>query len=270
MHSSNSSRELSADDPCLKMIPKLEKTSHEERVAIASHISKGVLKKYKNDVLAVYVCGSTSKSLDRPFSDLELIVVVRDNIEIPMKYYLHRGLIIHIQYLNCSYTLDDAEQFSDNWHWVADQYRNRIVLYERDGWFRRLNDAVARSDKRDSREAIRKSFMMMTESIAVLRNDVLTSDKVGVLMRGRVLAEDAARILFLMSRRYVTTTSWFWKIAFELPNNPKDFKKLVEKMSGFVPTTEREIVASSEKLYKEMFERIKQYGIKVERNQLWT
>lgn len=252
------------------MIPKLEKTTHEERVAIASRISKDVLKKYKNDVLGVYVCGSTSKSLDRPSSDLELIVVVRDSIEIPMKYYLHRGLIIHIQYLKSSYTLDDAEQFTDNWHWVADQYRNRIVLFEREAWFRRLDAAVAKSDKRDSRQAIRKSFMMMTESMAVLRNDVLTNDKVGVLMRGRVLAEDAARILFLSNRRYVTTTSWFWKIAFGLPNRPKDFKKLVEKMSGFVSTTEEEIVASSEKLYKEMSDLVTNHGIKIERNELWV
>jgi kanamycin nucleotidyltransferase len=252
------------------MIPKLEKTTHGERVAIASRISRGVLKKYKNDVLAVYICGSTSKGLDRPFSDLELIVVVRDNIEIPMKYYLHRGLIIHIQYLKCSYTLDDAEQFTDNWHWVADQYRNRIVLYERDGWFRRLNEAVAKSDKRDSREAIRKSFMMMTESIAVLRNDVLTNDKVGVLMRGRVLAEDAARILFLLNRKYVTTTSWFWRIAFDLSNRPKDFKKLVEKMSGFVPTTREEIVTSCETMYKEVSDLLTHQGVKIERDNLWV
>jgi len=186
-----------------------------------------------------------------------------------MKYYLHGGLIPRIEYLKSSKILRDAEQFTDNWHWVADQYRNRIVLYERDGWFRRLKDAVAKSDKRDPHEALRKSLMMMTESMAVLRNDVLTNDKVGVLMRGRVLAEDAARTLFLINRRYVTTTSWFWKVAFHLPDKPKDFKKLVEKMSGFVPTTEREIVASSKKLYKEMFERVRQHGVKIEQKQLW-
>jgi hypothetical protein len=153
---------------------------------------------------------------------------------------------------------------------VADQYRNRIVLYERDRWFRRLNGAVAKSDKRDSREAIRKSFMMMTESMAVLRNDVLTKDMVGVLMRGRVLAEDAARILFLINRRYVTTTSWFWKIAFDLPIKPKDFKKLVEKMSGFVPTTGEEVAASSERMYKKVSDLLTRHGVKIERGDLWV
>ena len=251
------------------MVPKLRKFTHDDRLRIAHHIADRVVDKYGNNVLAVYVCGSTSKKLDRAFSDLELIVVVRDRVEISMKYYLHGGLIIQIEYLNSSKILRDAEQFDDNWHWVADQYRNRIVLYERDEWFKRLNGAVAKSNKKDSHEALRKSLMMMTESMAVLRNDVLKKDKIGVLMRGRVLAEDAARILFLINRRYVTTTSWFWKIAFGLEDKPKDFKNLVEKMSGFVPTTEQEIVASSKKLYNEVFERVRQHGVKIEQKQLW-
>jgi kanamycin nucleotidyltransferase len=252
------------------LVPNLRKFTHEDRLRIAHQISDRILAKYGNDVLAVYVCGSTSKKLDRPFSDLELIVVVRDRAKVPMKYYLHRGLIIHIQYPTSSYTLDDAEQFTDSWHWVADQYRNRIVLFERDGWFRRLDEAVAKSDKRDSREAIRKSFMMMTESMAVLRNDMLTKDKVGVLMRGRVLAEDAARILLLMNRKYVTTTSWFWKVVFDLPNKPKNYKKLVEKMSGFVPTSMEEIVASSEMMYREVSDLLTRHGVKIERGDLWV
>jgi hypothetical protein len=112
--------------------------------------------------------------------------------------------------------------------------------------------------------------MMMTESMTVLRNATLTHDEVGVLSRGRVLAEDAARVLLLLNRRYVTTTSWLWKIAFYVPSKPKDFKKLVEKMSGFVPTCEEEVVASSARLYKEMSDLVTRRGIKIERDQLWV
>jgi KNTase-like protein len=216
------------------------------------------------------VCGSTSKRLDRPYSDLELIVVVRDRAEIPMKYYLHRGLIIQIEYLNSSKILEDAEQFTDNWPWEADQYRNRITLYERSRWFRRLDAVVAKNDKKDSVEAVRKSFMIMTASMAVLRNAVLTQDKVGVLSKGRAIAEDAARIRLLLNRRYVTTTSWLWRVVFELDSKPKDFRKLVEKMSGFVSTTEEEIIASSEKLYKEISDLVTSHGIKIERRELWV
>ncbi len=187
-----------------------------------------------------------------------------------MKYYLHRGLIIHIEYLKSSNILDAAERFTDNWHWAADLYRNRVFLYERGGWFRKLDEAVAKNDKEDSVEAIRKSFMMMTESMAFMRNAMLTNDKIGVLSSGRVLAEDGARIVLLLNRRYVITTSWFWKIVFNLRNKPKDFKELVEKMNGFVPTTEEDVVASSERLYKEMYEFVTDYGVKIERDHLWV
>jgi len=83
-----------------------------------------------------------------------------------MRSYLHRGLIINIEFLKSSNVLDAAEQFTKNWHWEADQYRNRIGLFERDGWFGRLDEAVAKNDKTGSVEAVRKSFMMMTESMA--------------------------------------------------------------------------------------------------------
>ncbi|HVH16556.1 MAG TPA: kanamycin nucleotidyltransferase C-terminal domain-containing protein [Candidatus Angelobacter sp.] len=252
------------------MIPRLRKFTHEKRLRVARRISDRIVKKYGRDVLAVYVCGSTSKRLDRPYSDLEMIAVVRNGIEVPMKYYLRRGLIVNIEYFKAQSILDDAERVTKDWHWAADQYRNRIALYERGGWLRKLDDAVSKNDKASSAEAIRKSFMMMTESMAVLRNDILTHDKVGVLIRGRVLAEDAARILLLINRRYVTTTSWFWKIVFDLPNKPKDFKMLVEKMSGFVPTTEEEVAVSSERMYKEMSQLVTHHGIKIERANLWV
>ena len=252
------------------LIPRLRKFTHEKRLSIARHISDRIVKKYGLDVLAVYVCGSTSKKLDRPFSDLEMIVVVRDGVEVPMKYYLYRGLIVNIEYLKSQDILADAERVTKDWHWAADQYRNRIALYERGGWLRKLDNAVLKNDKASSAEAIRKSFMMMTESMAVLRNDILTNDKVGILMRGRVLAEDAARILLLINRRYVTTTSWFWKIVFDLPDKPKDFKTLVEKMSGFISTTWQEVAASSERMYKEMSQLVTRHGIKIERADLWV
>jgi len=248
----------------------LRKFTHEGRLRIAHQISDRIVEKYGNDILAAYVCGSTSKKLDRPFSDLELIVVVRDGIEVPMKYYLSNGLIIQIDYLQSSSFLRAAERFTDNWHMEGDQYRNRIELFERGRWFSSLDKAVSKNEKADPREVIRKAFLMMTESRAVLKNAVLANDKIGILSSSRVFAEDAARIIFLVNRTYVTTTSWFWKMAFEAARKPKDFRVLIEKICGFTPGTIREVVKASEKLYGEICKFVGAKGVKIERDDLWV
>lgn len=250
------------------MLPQLQRYTHEQRVEIARRISNLVLDKYGDNVLAIFVYGSTSKNLDRPYSDLEISVIVRDGVEVPMKYYLLNGLVIQIEYVQSSVSLRAAENVTSNWHWEADQHRNRIVLYERDHWFRRLDEAIQRNKSENWSEAIRKSFMMMTESMASLKNDVITDNKNGILMRGRTIAENAARIVLLLNRKYVTTTSWFWKITFDVPKKPNDFKKLVEKMSGFVPTTDKQVVAASERLYKETYELVADYLSGIEQTEL--
>ena len=252
------------------MIPKLRKVTHEERVTIAHRLLKRVLKKYAKDTLAVYVCGSTSKNLDQPFSDLEMIVVVRDGVEIPMKYYLHKGLIIQVDYLQSSNFLRAAERFTDNWHMEADQFRNRISLFEREKWFNSLEKAVAKNEKADTRETIRKAFLMMTESRAVLKNALITGDRIGILGSARTIAEDSARIIFVVNRMYVKTTSWFWKMAFGAPKKPEGFRVLAEKMCGFTSTTPKEVVEASEKLYQEMCEFVAGEGVGIERVDLWV
>ena len=45
-----------------------------------------------------------------------------------MKYYLHHGLLIQIEYLKSSKIFAEAEQLTDNWPWEVEEYRNRIGL----------------------------------------------------------------------------------------------------------------------------------------------
>src|SRR5439155_24761357 len=94
--------------------------------------------------------------------------------------------------------------------------------------------------------------MMMTESMAVMRNAMLTKDTVGILSRGRLLADDAARIVLPLNRRYVTTTSWLWKIVFDLRTKVKIFNGLLWSRQGSSRTIGEEFVVSFVDLAKEV------------------
>ena len=147
----------------------LGRFTHEQRIEIANRLCKLILEKHRERVLAVCVYGSTAKKLDRPYSDLEMFVVVRDGDEIPMKRYLYRGLVVGIEYPLESKLLKAASKLDWSWHWEADGYRNRIVLFERDSWLSRLDQVTAVAEKADNTEAVQRSAMNLTEEMGVSR-----------------------------------------------------------------------------------------------------
>ncbi len=247
---------------------ELRKYTHEDRLEIARKISDLIVSKFRDAVLAVFICGSTAKNLDRPYSDLELIAVVRDGVEIPAKSYLYHGIIVEVDYPQESRILEAARKFTRNWPMEADQYRNRIVLFDRDKWTEKLTQAVAENEKVDSSEAVRFAAVQLSEDLSALLNAHLAGDGIGIRLRGRVLAEEAAGLVLLLNRQYVTTTSWHWKQAFECQWKPQDFEGLVLTSAGFTSASPDEIVAAAQRLYDDTMEMIRSRGVTIETDEL--
>ena len=88
--------------------PPLRKISHEHRVELGRQISNRILETFGENVLAVFITGSTAKSLDRPYPDLEMIAVVQDVLDVPTKYYVIDGLLVQLDYKKESIYLKDT------------------------------------------------------------------------------------------------------------------------------------------------------------------
>ena len=245
--------------------PPLRKINHEHRVEVGKQISDRILETFKGDVLAVLITGSTAKALERPFSDLEMIAVVRDSREIPTKYYVHDGLLVQLEYKQESAFLKSArEPGYHDWPMSADEYRNRIVLYERDGWTRRLVEAVEENDKSDFSSTLRFASLMMTESLAAVRNADFKNDLLDLRTRAFWMGWDTARVVYLLNRKYVLTTSWYWKQLFECADQPKDLRKLIGIVAGFEPSSRKELVEAVERLWKETMMLVRKRRISIE------
>lgn len=248
--------------------PPLQKVSHEQRIAVGEKISSKILETYGEDVLTVLIIGSTAKSLDRPFSDLEFDVIVKDSINIPTKYYLHDGLLIQIDYKQESAFLKEVVTITREWPLWADECRNRIVLFERNSWTRKLTKAVEENDSADFSEVLRFAALGMTESLAAVRNADLKDDLTDLRTRAFYLAWDVAKLVYLLNRKYVLTTSWFWKQLFECPEQPRDLRRLIDVVAGFVPSTRAELVEASERLWKETIPLVRKRGISIESSEI--
>ncbi len=223
-----------------------------------------ILKKYGESVLAVCAIGSVAKKLERPYSDLEMICVVRDGVEVPIKYYVYMGLVVEIAYPQESAFLKDAREMSLEWPLIADQYRNRIVLFERDRWLGRLEEAVAQNDKTDMAEPLRIAAIAITEGLASVRNAQFKADPWDLKERAFYMAWDAARVVFMLNRRYVLTTSWLWKQALECPVKPDDFVGMVQTLLGMKAADADGVVQAAERLYKELMEMVSSKGVSIE------
>ena len=248
--------------------PPLRRVSHEERLDAGKRICSKVLETFDDKVLAVLIVGSTSKSLDRPFSDLEMDVIVKDGFEIPTKYYSHDGLLVQIDYKQETSFLKEVIKVTREWPLWADECRNRIVLFERDHWTQNMTSAVEENDRSDFSNVLRFAALGMTESLAAVRNADFKADMQDLRTRALNMAWDTAKLVYLMNRKYVLTTSWFWKQLFECPEQPRDLRKLVDVAAGFIPSTREELVGAAERLWRETMILVRKRGISIESSEI--
>jgi kanamycin nucleotidyltransferase len=242
----------------------LRKVSHEERIELGREIASQIVGSYKDTVLAICIYGSTAKKLDRPYSDLEIFCVVTDSLEVKNKLYVHDGLLVEIDYPQESNLLKAATRVGWDWPIQADQYRNRIVLFERDNWLKKLEEAVAENNRADFTEELQRATAAMTESLAAVRNANFKGDHRDLRTRAFYMAWDTARVVFLHNRKHVLTTSWFWKQLFECQEQPKGLRKLVDIVAGFEKSTNSELVDATEELWRETMRMVQPRGISIE------
>src|SRR5437879_8779913 len=198
-----------------KLEAPIRKISHEKRLELARTIMSRLVDAYKDAVFAICIYASTAKNLDRPYSDLEIFCVATDGLEVKNKRYVYDGLLVEIDYFQESNFLKEAKRVGWDWPLGADQYRNRIVLFERDNWLRILEKAVAENDSADPAEELRWATLTLTESLAAVRNAHIKRNPRDLRTRAFYLAWDTARVVFLHNREYVLTTSGYWKTLFE-------------------------------------------------------
>ena len=124
--------------------------------------------------------------------------------------------------------------------------------------------AVEENDGADLTSEIRRAAVAMTESLAAVRNAQLKEDQRELRTRAFYRTWDTGRVVFLCNRRYVLTTSWFWKQLLECKEQPKDFRNLIDIVAGFTESTQTELVNATEELWLETIMMVRARGVSIE------
>lgn len=239
-------------------------TSHAERLDLAEQLAHRILETHGDAVLAVFVTSSTARGLDRWHSDLELTAVVRDGVSIAERSYIHRGIVIEIEYTQESAILKHAREVNRRWPLQADEYRGRIVLFERDGWLRRLDQALAERDAGDLSLGLHFATTVLIECRDKLRNAYRASDTLDLRVCASWVAENAALLVLFLNRRPMATTSQMFRQAFECPVQPPDFQRQAEVLLGLIPAEPDDLLPAAERLTTDLVEIVRTRGVVVE------
>lgn len=238
--------------------------NHDERVEIAERLASEIVRTYGDAALAIFVTSSTARALDLQHSDLELTAVVRDGTVLKDRSYVYRGIVVEIEYPQESAILNDARRVTRRWPFEAGEYRDRIVLHERDEWLRRLDQAMDERDASDFSTAQRHATTELIEYRDKLRNARLGGDELAVRYNGLFIAEQAATLVLFLNRRWMITSRWLFAQAFECPAQPAEFRRMVEILIGVVPSTCAAVVEAGERLCTDAVALAWSLGISVE------
>ena len=245
---------------------ELRKTAYAEKSSLGKRACELILQKYgRRRVFAVCMWGDETEN-SQPYYGLNLLVVVRDGLRIPAQHYLLNGLEVSVYYWEEISILHQARTFTEEWPWRSDNYRTRIVLHEKNGWLRKLDAAVQKSESADPTVAVRESALLLVGHLGKLRDAQLTNNTVEMKAECWRIAWGAIELTLLLNRRYVRRD--YWKEVFECPLQTPDLRNELELLLELTPSSTEIMAKAAEKLSAQLFEMVGTRGISLASSEL--
>ena len=242
--------------------------THEERIRLAGQLAEAIVAKRGADVLAVFVTSSTAKGLDRAHSDLELTAVFRDGVEVEEQSYVYRGILIEISCVQESRILRQAERVTARWPLEADEYRGRLVLFERNAWTGKLAEAIRRQESADFSGALKTCACGLIESRDKMRNVILPGEERNLRLFAMWVAHSACELVLFLNRRYMTTTTRFLAEAAACPARPEGFEAMLDVLLGVAPSTPADLGGAAERMTASLLALAAEQGVTPESDDL--
>lgn len=225
--------------------------THEDRLAVARYLAQSILAKYSDAVLGIALYGSVARNADTQHSDLEMLVATTAAISEHDTEYVHSsGLKVEINYEQAENYLRRAGSVDSDWPIWAAQYRQQLVLFEREEFFAQVRKATKNLQDEDFRRA---QARLIAEDLYELVQKIRGAWQ---QKREENLRWWAGRFLWfsvmwlgLANRHYFTTGRTVWEEVRRLPILPKGFERQLRTLAGFQASTVNEVYRAAEDLW---------------------
>jgi kanamycin nucleotidyltransferase len=203
--------------------------SRAERLALAQEIFERVLALHGNDLLAVGLYGSMARSTDGPYSDLEVLCVLKTVDEDYNYEWIYNTWKAEVNFRSRNMILAEAAEIEENWPLTHGAFANILPLYDPSHFFNELKEVVLSHPPEQFQEVIRAVIVgELYEWMGKLRNAQVDGETAYLPELALNMAKYGAFILGLAHRHFYTTGRRVLEESLTLPGRPPGYDSLCQ------------------------------------------
>lgn len=209
---------------------QLQPRTHADRMALAERIMRRAFERYGSDVLAVGVYGSTARGDDGPYSDLEMMVIVREG-ESHTHEWAAGPWKAEVNVRTLADALGSAAELDDDWPLAQGEFVHVLPLHDPNDIFPQLR---------------RRVFDHSDDEFNALVHDVIVGDILELVGKWRnmqargafshlpslvvKLAQYTACLIGIANRVLYSSSANVFAEALEMPDRPAGFDALCQRV----------------------------------------
>lgn len=216
------------------MLPFPSPTTREEKSAFVNRVQNRLLELYGDAIAAIGLYGSVGRGTDGPYSDIEIVVVTRDEAALPG----HEFILLPFKLEIDSYTMAEyrkkAGACDDYWAIRAGSFVGVLPLYDPlqlFGEIKKIPISLAESVVKDTM----RQFMIWEpyETVAKIRNNFASGNLSYIPTGANDLVWQTAKLIGLANRQFYSTRANTLEESLKMDSAPDGYAELAEAvMSG--------------------------------------
>ncbi len=212
-----------------------------ERLALVDEIAARVRQVCGDQLLALGVYGSVARGTDGPYSDIEMLVVLRSAGEDYVHEWCAGPWKAEVDFLSADMALREAARVEGRWPLTHGAWLHIRPLHDPTGFFETLRQAVLSQPEEAFRAAIRELIVGdIYEHIGKLRNARARGVGAELPLLAVSLAQEGAYLIGLARRACYSGAARLFEESLAFPDRPAGYDALCAAvMAGELSDPER-------------------------------
>ncbi len=201
--------------------------THHVRLALAHEIADRVRARYGDAVMAIGIYGSLARGDDGPYSDIEMLCVLRAISQRQIVEWSAGPWKAEVDLYSEEELLRKAEMVDGRWPLTHGAFRHILPLHDPQVILARVRSATYAAADSAFRAAIEELLVCnLYEFIGKVRNDAASGWTGALAMRAVEIVRDTAYAIALSQRHTYTSSAKLLAEALDLPDQPAGFAPL--------------------------------------------